>query len=195
MHECDSPRITPGFSPAENFAAAFAALSPLGLALARERRLVWVNEAFAAMFGYAREDLLGQSFSLLFATQAEFDRIGQRLVASLQQSGSYRDERLMKRRDGLMHWYRVHGHTAEREAPLCEVAWVFEPLHSGVEPDGLTPREREVLAGMVGGQTAKECARALGLSPRTVEKLRARLRQRFGVHRATALMGRTLGIP
>lgn len=191
MHQPDSPRITPGFSPAE----AFAALSPLGLALARERRLVWVNEAFAAMFGYAREELVDQSFALLFATQAEFERIGQRLRASLQESGSYRDERLMKRRDGLMQWFRVHGHTSERAAPLREVAWVFEPLHSGVEPDGLTPREREVLAGMVGGQTAKECARTLGLSPRTVEKLRARLRQRYGVHRATALMGRTLGIP
>src|SRR6218665_108995 len=189
MQERDSPRMTPGLSPAE----AFAALSPLGLALAHERRLVWVNEAFASMFGYAREDLIGQSFMLLFATRTEFDRIGQRLHDTLQREGSYRDERLMKRRGGLMQWFRVHGHTSEREAPLREVAWVFEPLHSGVEPDGLTPREREVLAGMVGGQTAKEAARLLGLSPRTVETLRARLRQRFGVHRATALMGRTLG--
>lgn len=186
-----SPRTTPGFSPAE----AFAALSPLGLALARERRLVWVNEAFAAMFGYAREALLGQSFCMLFATQAEFERIGERLSATLQQQGSYRDERLMRRRDGLMQWFRVHGHTADREAPLQEVAWVFEPLQSGVEPEGLSPREREVLAGMIGGQSAKECARVLGLSPRTVEKLRGRLRQRYGVHKATALMGRALGMP
>lgn len=191
MHASDSPRITPGFSPAD----AFAALSPLGLALAQQRQLVWVNEAFATMFGYTREALTGQSFRLLFATDAEFERIGQRLQACLRESGSYRDERLMRRRDGLMQWFRVHGHTREREDPLREVAWVFEPLLSGVEPDGLTPREREVLAGMMGGQTAKEAARQLGLSPRTVEKLRARLRQRFGVHRATALMGRTLGLP
>ncbi len=191
MHISNSPVITPGFSPAETFAA----LSPLGLVLARERVLLWVNEAFATMFGYAREDLIGQSFCLLFATRTEFERIGLRMQTALGQSGHYQDERLMRCRDGRLQWFRVHGHTSDRSAPLREAAWVFEPLTGGVAPDALSPREREVLAGMVGGQTAKECARELGLSPRTIEKLRGRLRQRYGVHTAAGLMGRVLGLP
>ncbi len=50
---------------------------------------------------------------------------------------------------------------------------------------GLSPREREVMAQLATGQTAKEIARTLGLSPRTVEMHRARLLRKLGV-RTTA---------
>ncbi|MDN3919286.1 helix-turn-helix transcriptional regulator [Roseateles violae] len=189
MNAIESPKTTPGFSPAE----LFAALSPLGLALSRDRVLLWVNEAFAAMFGYRAEELVGQSFALLFATESEFRRIGLRIQAEMQGSGSYRDERLMRCRDGRLQWFRVHGHARDIDAPFREAAWVFEPLISGCEPEKLTPREREVLVALAAGQTAKECAKTLELSPRTIEKLRARLRRRYGVNNATALVGRVRG--
>ena len=40
-----------------------------------------------------------------------------------------------------------------------------------------------------------EAAKALGLSPRTVEKLRAGLRAKFGAHNAVELMSRVSGLP
>ncbi|NLS07818.1 PAS domain-containing protein [Rhizobium sp. P32RR-XVIII] len=46
---------------------------------------------------------------------------------------------------------------------------------------GLSPREREVLDGLVRGGTNKTIARELGLSPRTVELYRAHLMERLGV--------------
>lgn len=45
----------------------------------------------------------------------------------------------------------------------------------------LTPREREVLTALVAGQTNKVIARALGISPRTVEAHRATMMDRLGV--------------
>lgn len=45
----------------------------------------------------------------------------------------------------------------------------------------LSPREREVLQALVAGQSNKEIARVLGLSPRTVEAHRAALMDRLGV--------------
>ncbi|QAS78461.1 PAS domain S-box protein [Rhizobium acidisoli] len=44
----------------------------------------------------------------------------------------------------------------------------------------MTPREREVLLGLVAGETGKLIARRLGISPRTVELHRARVMERLG---------------
>ncbi|MCV2371063.1 helix-turn-helix transcriptional regulator [Roseateles oligotrophus] len=190
MEAAASPKTTPGFSPAD----AFAALSPLGLALSHERVLSWVNPSFAAMFGYEPTELIGKSFALLFPSEAEFKRIGLRIQNAMQGCGSYQDERLMRRRDGRLQWFRVHGHARDMAAPFLEAAWTFERVFTRqCDSEALTPREREVLTAMAAGQTAKESARLLGLSPRTVEKLRAGLRQRYDVHNAAALVGRVMG--
>ncbi|MFL4990930.1 MAG: PAS domain-containing protein, partial [Microvirga sp.] len=45
----------------------------------------------------------------------------------------------------------------------------------------MSEREREVLAGLLAGQTNKEIGRDIGLSPRTVETHRAHVMQRLGV--------------
>lgn len=47
--------------------------------------------------------------------------------------------------------------------------------------DALTPRQRQVLAGMIAGQANKTIAWDLGLSVRTVEEHRAQLIERLGV--------------
>jgi FixJ family two-component response regulator len=44
----------------------------------------------------------------------------------------------------------------------------------------MTPREREVLLGLVVGETSKVIARRLAISPRTVELHRARVMERLG---------------
>ena len=56
----------------------------------------------------------------------------------------------------------------------------------------LTPRERVTLAQIVRGASSKEAARALGVSPRTIEFHRANLMRKLGVRNTADLMRRVL---
>jgi DNA-binding CsgD family transcriptional regulator len=57
----------------------------------------------------------------------------------------------------------------------------------------LTPRERVALAQIVGGASSKEAARALGISPRTVEFHRKNIMRKFGAKNTVELVLRVLG--
>lgn len=52
----------------------------------------------------------------------------------------------------------------------------------------LTPREREVLAGIAAGETSRAIAARLGLSPRTVETYRESLARKLGIRTVAALV-------
>jgi DNA-binding NarL/FixJ family response regulator len=52
---------------------------------------------------------------------------------------------------------------------------------------GITAREREVLSGIAQGRSNKTIARALGVSPKTVEKHRSNLMKKLQLHNAAAI--------
>jgi two-component system, NarL family, response regulator NreC len=55
-------------------------------------------------------------------------------------------------------------------------------------PDGLSPREIEVLQLIALGHTSAEVARQLHLSPRTVETHRARINRKLGLTKRAELV-------
>ncbi len=200
MKTADSRKTTPGFSrdpvePASPLSDVAAALCPLGLLLSAERKVQWCNATFAAMFGYDFGELVGRNLLMLYPSPSDYERIGERGLHVLVERGTYDDERLMRLRDGSLRWFRVHGQSQDFAEPFRLASWGVEALPAGADVAKLSPRERDVLADMKRGLTAKECARELGLSPRTVEKLRAKLRQRYGAHNAATLISRVAGLP
>lgn len=52
----------------------------------------------------------------------------------------------------------------------------------------LTPREREVLGGLLRAQSSKEIARHIGINPKTIDVHRANLMRKLGVTRAGELV-------
>ncbi len=159
-------------------------LAPLGLVLSRNRTMVDCNQRVCEMFGASREQLVGQSFQILYPSAAEYERTGARIAPLLNRNGSYADDRIMKRVDGRFKgetfWCHVTGRAVNREAPHESGIWSFEDLSSRrpVKAE-LTPREREVAASLLDGLTSKEIGKLLAISHRTVEIYRARLMRKF----------------
>ncbi|QHI96610.1 PAS domain S-box protein [Xylophilus rhododendri] len=173
-------------------------LAPVGLVVSRHRTMVDCNRQLCEMFGAEREQLVGQSFRLLYPSADEYERTGARMVPILNASGRYSDNRLMRRIGGRLQgqtfWCHVTGRALNRDAPHEAGIWSFEDLGAQRPSQAeLTAREREVAAQLLHGSTSKEIGRALGISHRTVEVYRARLMRKFEAGSTGELVQRLMG--
>lgn len=185
-----------GLDIALDYRTAFD-LAPIGLVLSRQRQIVDCNQQLLAMFGAARDQLIGRSFEVLYPTVDEFERAGDRIVASLDKQGRYADERVMKRLDGPakgeLFWCHVTGRALDPRQPHAAGIWSFEDLSSRrklrVE---FTAREREIAALLIEGLTSKQIGKQLVISPRTVDVYRARLMRKVGAATTAELVNKLL---
>ena len=74
--------------------------APVGMCVSHHRIIQACNDALAAMFGYRRDGLEGQSFQVLYPSADEFLRTGARIVPIMTARGHYSDERIMRRAGG-----------------------------------------------------------------------------------------------
>ena len=169
--------------------------APIGMCVSKNRVMQVCNAALTSMFGYAREQLNGQSFQILYPTSDEFERTGARIVPIMSAKGTYSDERIMRRADGELFWCHVIGHTLVPENTHAAGIWTFEDLSSKRKASAeLSPREREIAALLVEGKTSKLIGKQIGLSPRTVEMHRANLMKKFAAATSSELVHRLLGM-
>ncbi len=172
-------------------------MAPVGLALSRNRTIVDCNQHLCEMFGTSRDQLIGQSFLVIYPSADEFERTGARIAPLLNRNGTYADDRVMRRVDGQRKgetfWCHVTGRALNREAPHEAGIWSFEDLSArrAVKAE-LTPREREVAAQLMQGLTSKQIGKALAISHRTVEIYRARLMRKYQAATAADLVHKLL---
>jgi PAS domain S-box-containing protein len=179
-------------APAVDYRTAFD-LAPIGLVLSRQRLIVDCNRQVLAMFGAEREQLVGQSFAVLYPTADEFERTGARIVASLDRDGWYADERVMRRVSGELFWCHVSGRAIDPAQPHAAGIWAFEDLSSRrVLKLEFTAREREIAALLIDGLTSKRIGQRLAISPRTVDVYRARLMRKTGSATTAELVNKLL---
>jgi len=180
-------RIDDAYRTGDFFEIAYVH-APVGLVVTENRTIRDCNLAFAEMFGYRREELKDNLFSILYPSFEEFSNIRDRGVAQLRETNTYWDERIMARKDGTLFWCRVRGHTFTQDEPLMRAVWSFADL-SGIRPyRALTRREREIVSLLADGLTSKEIAHRIDISYRTVEVYRAKLLKKFGVTNTSALL-------
>lgn len=169
--------------------------APVGMCVSQNRIIHACNDDLAKMFGYQKDELLGQSFLVLYPSPDEFERTGARITPIMNAKGYYSDERIMKRANQELFWCHVSGRGLSKDNPHAAGIWTFEDL-SAKRPvtAELTPREREIAALLVEGKTSKLIARQIDLSPRTVEMHRAKLMRKFNSSTSSELVHKLLGI-
>ena len=163
--------------------------APVGLVLTENRVIRVCNSTFCALTGYEEADLIGQSFRLFYSSDAEFEQVRNIGLEALRKQGAYSDERLLRVADGSTKWCRFRARSLTPEDPLARMVLSFAPNAQNSGPN-LTPRERDVLTWLARGLTSKEIALTLGLSPRTIEDVRARLLRKFEVPNAARLLAK-----
>ena len=178
---------------AEDLSALAFDFAPIGIVLTEERIIRACNSTFAGMFGHQPDDLIGQSFRMLYASHKEFEQIRDVGIEALKTTGKYSDERLMPRRDGTLFWCRVRVHTFYPEDPLRRAILSFADISEVRPAISLTSRERQIVQCLARGLTSKETGRHLSISPRTVEEHRARLLAKFEVKNVAGLLARLTG--
>jgi PAS domain S-box-containing protein len=196
---------TPPPAAAVDYHHAFLKM-PAAMMISRQRVITDCNLAFAQMFRYRREALVGQSLRVLYPSQMDFERFGKRVIPVLARHGGFTDSRAFRRASGELFWVSVTGASEHRADPYAEALWIFTEIDddpAASRPTGrrqldwdargrMTRRERDVAALLIETKTSKEIAKVLGISPRTVEIYRSRLLRKFGVGSTTDLLERLL---
>lgn len=156
-----------------------------------ERRIIKrANAAFAEMFELPQDAIEGLSMELFYPSHEDSERVAGHAQGALRATGLHADERTMQRQSGALFWCAVSGRSLTPDDPLAQSIWCFQDLSRQWNVSELRPRDREVAILVCEGRTAKEIARLLDLSPRTVEAYLARIKHKLAVRNVAELVAR-----
>ncbi|NRB04043.1 MAG: PAS domain-containing protein [Rhodobacteraceae bacterium] len=153
--------------------------APIGIVLTENRIIRTCNRKFCVLSGFSRDQLVGQSFRKLLFDDSEYERVRDIGFKDLRIGEPFSDMRLLRRQNGSLLWCRFRAETLTPEDPLARIVFTYALVGDPIEKPTLTARERDVILGLHAGKTSKETALDLGLSPRTIEDVRARLLKKF----------------
>ncbi len=130
-------------------------LSDVGIAILRDDRVVRANEALGQMLGYRQEELIALPHAELFESPAEFERDRRAAARTLADTGLWRSERRVRRRDGSILWMLVSKRPVrpgQPEAGIIATYLSVDERHRAQQSLLLqTERERAVLDSVLVG--------------------------------------------
>lgn len=155
--------------------------------------IVECNDAFTALTGYARDEIIGRNCRFLAGADTE-PVLTERIGEAVRERRPVLVEILNYRKDGrpfrnavlVAPIFDADGALQYFLGSQMEVAVPADALPARGEAatariGALSPRQRAVLVGMAGGKLNKQIAYDLGLTERTVKMHRAALFRALGV--------------
>lgn len=167
--------------------------APCAIVVTKNRYVIECNNAFRELFGYERDELIGQFMLKMYPSYDDFVTIGELRYKELLQEQRCADERFMKNKNGEVFWCKTEGTTLTPDSPFDLAIWTFTRINVRQEKaTNLSLREREVSSYIANGYTCKEVARHLDISHRTVEAHRAKIMKKLGCRNTAELVSKII---
>ncbi len=93
----------------------------VGIAMIRDRHLVWANQAIAHMLGYTPEQMAHQPTALIYPSAADHQRFEQLAYPVIQQGRLFRTQLQFVRKDGSLGWFDISGARLRAEESIWAV--------------------------------------------------------------------------
>lgn len=80
----------------------------IGIVQVKDRRILWANPAFAVMFGYTPEEIIGKSTRILYESDEQYQAFGESAYPVIHSGQTYRAELRHRRKDGTFGWHTIN---------------------------------------------------------------------------------------
>ncbi|MDZ7919833.1 PAS domain S-box protein [Rhodoferax sp.] len=110
----------------------------VGIVLSVNRKHQWVNDKFAEMLGYTREELIGQSTMMVHLDQDAWERWGETQRTAMLATGSCEGERPLKRRNGEVLWVQMAGRCVRGTDPDSGIIWTLLDITERIKAEQST---------------------------------------------------------
>lgn len=101
---------------------------PIGIAYVKNRKLIQVNRAMAALHGSTPEELTGKDTSFIYPTRQAFEEFGEIVYSELAEKGIAVHEPSFVRRDGSRIYGRLTGRLINIQEPKAGSIWMLEDI-------------------------------------------------------------------
>lgn len=114
----------------EHYALLHALLASVeqGIELDLGRKITWVNDAMCKMFGYTREELIGQSTRMFYESEEIYERIGSEAMAHINERGVYTTIINARKKSGEFFECEVFGTLIDPTTPSKGMVGVFADI-------------------------------------------------------------------
>jgi diguanylate cyclase (GGDEF)-like protein/PAS domain S-box-containing protein len=150
----------------------------VGIVFARNRALQRCNPRFEQMFGYGPGEMVGKTSAELFASEAEYARVIERLYADLAATGTYVFEQQVRRKDGSTFWCKVLAKAIDPEKPEEGSISIYEDITAEHETRESLQASRDALERAVAERTAELQAANERLQAEIADRRQAETRAR-----------------
>lgn len=122
------PRIPEAGPNAEGRDSDLLEMVSVGLCKTLNHRILWANEAFYLLFGYAPSELVGNDTRILYKDGADYERMLSESYQSLLAGKVYRLDLDFKRKDSSSFFCRLSGRLIDRADPSRGFIWALQDL-------------------------------------------------------------------